>query len=64
VQYVGCLLNSPQHICGSRSSSAGRNIHRIPGLSDSFTAMNDDFFLTAPWNLADFVHEDGSEVSC
>jgi hypothetical protein len=40
------------------------NIHRIPGLSDSFIAMNDDFFLTAPWHLADFVHEDGSEVSC
>jgi hypothetical protein len=26
--------------------------------------MNDDFFITAPWSLADIVHKDGSEVSC
>jgi hypothetical protein len=47
----------------SSSSSGGSNIHRIPVLSGSFIAMNDDFFLTAPWSLRDCVHEDASEVS-
>ncbi len=33
------------------------NLHRIPGLSDQFVYFNDDFFLTAPVEPADFFKD-------
>jgi hypothetical protein len=45
------------------SNAIEANVHHIPHLSSAFIVMNDDFFLTSPWALSDFVREDGSEVS-
>jgi hypothetical protein len=32
------------------------------GLSDSFIMLDDDFFLTAPWTLGDFLGPDGGQI--
>lgn len=32
------------------------------GLSETFVMLDDDFLLTAPWTLADFVGADGAQV--
>jgi hypothetical protein len=55
----------PEHLPTFNSLAIETHLHRIPGLSENFIAMNDDFFFTAPWSLSDFVQEDGSDVrSC
>jgi hypothetical protein len=36
--------------------------HWIPGLSETFIMMDDDFFLTEPWTLRDFITPDGGQT--
>lgn len=31
------------------------------GLSEAFIIMDDDFFLTEPWTLSDFITPDGGQ---
>jgi hypothetical protein len=32
------------------------------GLSETFIMLDDDFFLTAPWTLSDFIGPDGGQI--
>jgi hypothetical protein len=34
----------------------------LPGLSDTFIMMDDDFFLIKPWTLSDFLAPDGGQT--
>lgn len=52
----------PEELPTFNSNALEANLHKIPGLSDAFIYMNDDFFLTKPWVLRDFITEDGHEV--
>ncbi|WIA31114.1 hypothetical protein OEZ86_001138 [Tetradesmus obliquus] len=56
------IFPNPQHLPTFNSHAIEAHLHRIPRLAERFVAMNDDFFFTGPWSLADFVREDGSEV--
>lgn len=62
--YASCTLhpaNTPTQVIAM--FSVGRFLHpALPGLSDTFIMLDDDFFLTAPWTLADLVGPDGGQV--
>lgn len=53
------IFKNPAHLPTFNSQAIEANLHRIPGLSDKYLYMNDDFVVTAPLKEEHFFSKDG-----
>ena len=51
------------HLPTLNSAAIETNLHRIPGLSEHFIYMNDDFFLGKPIFPEDFISTKGYKIN-
>ena len=56
------VFEDKSHLPTLSSAAIETNLHRIPGLSEHFLYMNDDFFLGKPILPEDFISTKGYKV--
>lgn len=58
------MFKNKSHVPSFNSNGIEANLQYIPGLSECFLYLCDDYFISKKLDMSDFISEDGRQIMC